>query len=65
MAIVIVRPMFFSGSVTKSTKVVLVNVIHFISDWLTPFDDVREGEFTNEAGQTVTAQMMNTETEMG
>ena len=54
-----------AGSVTKDTKVVLVNVLHFLSDWLNPFDDVREGQFTTEAGEQVTVQMMNTETEMG
>ena len=30
---------FFSGSVSSNTKMVLVNVLHFKSDWLSTFDE--------------------------
>ena len=51
---------------TKNTKIVLVNVLHFLSEWLTPFDPLEEdGDFTTGAGETVKVPMMDTETEMG
>ena len=44
---------------------VLVNVLHFNSDWLVPFDNVANGNFRTGDGQTISVPMMETETEMG
>ncbi len=53
-----------SGSITTDTKVVLVNVVHFKSAWLAPFEkDLTEvgADFQTEAGGIVKVDMMSGE----
>lgn len=55
------------GTVTKATKVVLVNVIHFKDDWEKLFDGVINGEFNLErnAGKISDVPMMFGDLEVG
>ncbi len=47
-----------SGSITSNTKVVLVNVIHFKSEWKEKFQDSFEAPFRLANGQEKQVQMM-------
>ena len=52
----------FSGSVTAATRVVIVSVVHFSSEWQEPFDaGTEEANFTTADGRSVTVDMMTGE----
>ena len=53
--------LFPSGSITASTRLVLVNAIYFLADWKTPFkkEDTQNGDFYSFGNVKTTVSMMN------
>ena len=60
-----IQDLLQSGSVSSSTKMVLVNAIYFKGNWLTEFDKskTQKDTFTLESNETVQADMMTLKAE--
>ena len=53
-----IQMLYEPGSLSEETKVVLVNVLHFKSDWTSEFSNTYNGNFSAYGQESITVPMM-------